>query len=72
MRIMLLCCFCFFRANALEAALLEKEKSLSDYIEKFTKLKDDFKYNLKLLKERDEELAVYDAQAAGLQNILQS
>ena len=50
--------------------MLEKEKSLSDYIEKLTKLKDDFKYNLKLLKERDEELAVYDAQAAGLQIII--
>ena len=46
-------------------ALKEREKSLEEYKAKFDKLKEDFKYNLKLLKERDAELSKYDSQSVG-------
>lgn len=44
------------QTQALESALLEKEKLLNEERKQFVKLKDDFKYNLKLLMERDQEL----------------
>ena len=49
----------------MEAALNQKEKELSEEKEKFQKLKEDFKYNLKLLNERDAELEKYDQTFAG-------
>ncbi|KAK7493273.1 hypothetical protein BaRGS_00015399 [Batillaria attramentaria] len=48
------------RVQSLEAALAQKDKELARQSEKFLKLKDDFKYNLKLLEERDQELERYD------------
>ncbi|XP_070187035.1 coiled-coil domain-containing protein 57-like isoform X2 [Littorina saxatilis] len=48
------------RLQALEAALSEKDRQLSQQTAKFQKLKEDFKYNLKLLEERDQELERYD------------
>ena len=55
------------RLKSLEDALKTKDESLKEYQEKFMKLKEDFKYNLKLLKSRDEELEVYDANLGGLE-----
>ena len=50
----------YFRVETLEAAYSEKEKQLSEEKSKFIKLKEDFKYNLKILTERDQELERYD------------
>ncbi|XP_046573024.1 coiled-coil domain-containing protein 57-like isoform X2 [Haliotis rubra] len=49
------------RVESLEKACREKEQSLAAERTKLTKLKEDFKYNLKLLEERDQELQAYDA-----------
>ena len=54
-----------FRIESLESTLQEKEKQLSEEREKFQKLKEDFKYNLRLLGERDQELDRYDTSFAG-------
>ena len=54
-----------FRIESLESTLQEKEKQLSEEREKFQKLKEDFKYNLRLLGERDQELDRYDTTFAG-------
>ena len=54
-----------FRLRALEAALQEKDQKLSQQTEKLQKLKDDFKYNLKLLEDRDQELERYDIAFTG-------
>lgn len=48
------------RIQTLEAALSGKEKDLQEEKAKFSKLKEDFKYNLKVLEERDQELERYD------------
>ena len=55
----------FNRSEALEAALKEKEKTLHEERAKFMKLKEDFKYNLRLLSERDAELEKYDSVFSG-------
>ncbi|XP_067671855.1 coiled-coil domain-containing protein 57-like isoform X2 [Haliotis asinina] len=49
------------RVESLEKACREKEQALAAERTKLTKLKEDFKYNLKLLEERDQELQAYDA-----------
>ena len=46
-------------ARSLEARLNERDKVLAGQHEKFHTLKEDFKYNLKLLAERDQELERY-------------
>ncbi|CAC5378969.1 unnamed protein product [Mytilus coruscus] len=48
------------RMETLEAAYVEKDKQLNEEKSKLQKLKEDFKYNLKLLEERDQELDRYD------------
>ena len=53
------------RVQSLEVALQEKNTALKEQRGKFDKLKEDFKYNLRLLGERDAELARYDALFAG-------
>ena len=53
------------RAQSLQAAYDERDKQLNEEKARFTKLKEDFKYNLKLLTQRDEELERYDAMFAG-------
>ena len=50
----------------MEKALQEKDEKLAECTEKFNKLKEDFKYNLKLLKDRDDELESYDSNVEGL------
>ena len=62
---MLKCYLPRFRIQALEAALQDKEQQLRKETTKFVKLKEDFKYNLKLLEERDQELERYDLTFTG-------
>jgi len=57
--------YIFNRSDALEATLKEKEKILQEERAKFMKLKEDFKYNLHLLSERDAELEKYDSLFSG-------
>ncbi|XP_041363903.1 coiled-coil domain-containing protein 57-like [Gigantopelta aegis] len=52
------------RITALEAVCEEKEKLLAEERSRFTQLKEDFKYNLKLLNERDQELEQYDVKTS--------
>uniref|UniRef100_UPI00358EBD35 coiled-coil domain-containing protein 57 isoform X1 n=1 Tax=Myxine glutinosa TaxID=7769 RepID=UPI00358EBD35 len=54
------------RMKALEDALHEKEEELQDERNKLQHLKKDFKYNLRLLAERDEELVKHDNTAAAI------
>ena len=56
------------RNNSLQAALQQKDKQLNNEKLRFRKLKEDFEYNLKLLEERDQELARYDAHFSQLRN----
>lgn len=49
----------------MEVALSGKEKDLQEEKAKFSKLKEDFKYNLKILEERDQELERYDITFSG-------
>ncbi|KAE9290928.1 hypothetical protein PF008_g25460 [Phytophthora fragariae] len=59
-----------YRIRTLEALLRDKETAASAAKQKLSKLQEDFKYNLKLLEGRDEELALYDANFASLKNVL--
>ncbi|XP_052770763.1 coiled-coil domain-containing protein 57-like isoform X1 [Mya arenaria] len=54
------------RIETLEQACQEKDRQLTEERGKFLKLKEDFKYNLRLLEERDTELDRYDASFADL------
>ena len=54
------------RLQALEAALSEKDQQLFKQTAKLQKLKEDFKYNLKLLEDRDQELERYDLAFTGM------
>ncbi|ETV96228.1 hypothetical protein, variant [Aphanomyces invadans] len=59
-----------YRIRTLEGLLKEKEQAMQGYKQKFYKLQDDFKYNLKLLEGRDEELAMYDSNFATLKIVV--
>ncbi|XP_056325999.1 coiled-coil domain-containing protein 57 isoform X1 [Danio aesculapii] len=52
------------RIRQLETALNEATSELYGQRERFLRLRDDFKYNLRVLEERDKELERYDAMAA--------
>ncbi|KAL4239435.1 Coiled-coil domain-containing protein 57 [Mactra antiquata] len=58
------------RINVLEKTCQEKELQLKEEREKFYKLKEDFKYNLRLLEQRDNELDKYDATFSDLKSQL--
>ena len=49
-----------YRIVQLEALVRERDTALGDAHAKLVKLKDDFGYNLRLIEERDAELATYD------------
>ena len=49
-----------YRLRTLEKAVSDKESDLSLERSRFAKLKEDFQYNLKLIEDRDSELARYD------------
>ncbi|ETK86902.1 hypothetical protein L915_08544 [Phytophthora nicotianae] len=59
-----------YRIRTLEALLRDKETAATAAKQKLNKLQEDFKYNLKLLEGRDEELALYDANFASLKNVV--
>lgn len=59
-----------YRIRTLEALLRDKETMATAAKQKLSKLQEDFKYNLKLLEGRDEELTLYDANFAMLKNVL--
>ncbi|KAH9095023.1 hypothetical protein LEN26_017976 [Aphanomyces euteiches] len=59
-----------YRIRTLEGLLKEKETTMQTYKQKFYKLQEDFKYNLKLLEGRDEELAMYDSNFATLKMVV--
>jgi hypothetical protein len=52
--------------------LLHCQKDLAEEKTKFQKLKEDFKYNLRLLAERDAELEQYDTSAIGWNDLRSS
>ncbi|XP_038065963.1 coiled-coil domain-containing protein 57-like isoform X2 [Patiria miniata] len=60
------------RAKALEEVTREKDRQLELNKAQFQKLKEDFKYNLRLLSERDKELERYDAVFAELKAAFQA
>ncbi len=53
------------RNASLEEVVERKNEELKEIQTKFHKLKEDFKYNLRLLNERDAELNKYDATYTG-------
>ncbi|TRY87148.1 hypothetical protein DNTS_010214 [Danionella cerebrum] len=55
------------RIQQLEHALNEATSELHSQRDRFLRLRDDFKYNLSVLEERDKELERYDAMAARAQ-----
>ncbi|XP_052426079.1 coiled-coil domain-containing protein 57 [Carassius gibelio] len=55
------------RIQQLETALNEATSELSTQRDRFLRLREDFKYNLRVLEERDKELERYDALAAHAQ-----
>ncbi|OQR85827.1 hypothetical protein THRCLA_10630 [Thraustotheca clavata] len=59
-----------YRIRTLESMLRDKEQSMNMYKQKFYKLQEDFKYNLKLLEGRDEELALYDSNFSTIKIVL--
>ncbi|KAF0694024.1 Aste57867_15064 [Aphanomyces stellatus] len=59
-----------YRIRTLEGLLKEKEQAANGFKQKFYKLQEDFKYNLKLLEGRDEELAMYDSNFATLKIVV--
>ncbi|DAZ96512.1 TPA: LOW QUALITY PROTEIN: hypothetical protein N0F65_008063, partial [Lagenidium giganteum] len=59
-----------YRIRTLEGLLREKEVTANAIKQKFNKLQEDFKYNLKLLEGRDEELSMYDTNFASLKTML--
>ncbi|XP_064423719.1 coiled-coil domain-containing protein 57 [Latimeria chalumnae] len=57
------------RIQMLETALRETGSQLQEQREQFSRLKEDFKYNLQVLQERDRELERYDAMFARLRTV---
>ena len=58
------------QASAVEASLKKKEQALLELQQKFQQLRNDFEYNLRLLEERDNELAQYDEVFEQLKNVI--
>lgn len=48
------------RLNALEKTVEIKDEQNAELNLKYTRLSEDFKYNLKLINDRDKELATFD------------
>ena len=53
------------RNKSLESTLNQRDIELKKEKEKLFRLKEDFKYNLRLLNDRDAELATYDTNLTG-------
>ena len=56
------------RLTALEATVEGKDQQLAETTQKYARLSDDFKYNLKLIDDRDKELATFDTRFKGLRS----
>jgi len=54
-----------FRLVALETTVENKDQQLAELNQKYARLSEDFKYNLKLIDDRDKELATYDNRLKG-------
>ena len=59
-----------FRIESLENSLKQKNNELVEEKKKFLQLKNDFKYNLKLLEERDAELEKFEQSIIGNLSLL--
>lgn len=59
-----------YRIKAIHNDLQQREADLVLERQKYTNLKSDFEYNLKLLEGRDDELKRYDLTFANLKRIL--
>lgn len=59
----------FVRLTALETTVETKDQQLAELNLKYNRLSEDFKYNLKLIDDRDKELATFDNRFKGLINI---
>ncbi|CAM9380056.1 unnamed protein product [Hapterophycus canaliculatus] len=59
-----------FRIRSLEGLLEEREVALADSFARYDKLKEDFKFNLGLIEDRDVELGRYEAAVQGLKECL--
>jgi len=59
-----------YRLRTLEVALRDREGQLALENERFEKLRDDFQYNLKLIEDRDLELANYDDAFVEMKELL--
>ena len=58
------------RIESLENSLKQKNNELIEEKQKFLQLKTDFKYNLKLLEERDAELEKFEQSIIGNLSLL--
>lgn len=58
------------RIESLENSLKQKNNELVEEKQKFLQLKNDFKYNLKLLEERDAELEKFEQSIIGNLSLL--
>ena len=58
--------FYFQRLTTLETTVEQKDQQLVELNQKYIRLSEDFKYNLKLIDDRDKELAAFDDRLKGL------
>ena len=57
--------FLFFRLTVLESTVENKDQQYAELNQKYLRLSEDFKYNLKLIDDRDKELATFDNRYKG-------
>ena len=62
---MIISIFVSFRLAALERTIESKDQQLTEINQKYQRLSEDFKYNLKLIDDRDKELATFDHRLKG-------
>ncbi len=53
------------RLVALESTVANKDEQYAELNQKYARLSEDFKYNLKLIDDRDKELATFDNRYKG-------
>ncbi|CAF1357815.1 unnamed protein product, partial [Adineta steineri] len=58
------------RLVTLEATVENKDQQLAELNQKYNRLSEDFKYNLKLIDDRDKELATFDNRFKELKKVL--
>ncbi|CAF3498701.1 unnamed protein product [Adineta steineri] len=58
------------RLVTLEATVENKDQQLAELNQKYNRLSEDFKYNLKLIDDRDKELATFDSRFKELKKVL--